>query len=276
MLLGLPTTWWHVLSLLLRLCHFITEIQESPVPFRDILLEQQVLEEVSSELQKTEGSCLKAWPWTFLYLVLSMPICICIRDRLEHSLSVQMHAHAVGWCTLPVAHTCVCPSLILLPDAWSTAHSSARASSQLEAFASLWERSGRLETPQLSFHHIIYPMWPHFLIIYVLSKEKTFFFLSLSERVLSIFSYMVTSTAWDLIGKLLWLVFHWPLRKPFHRELQQMLPVQIRSIQGIVLSLQSLSHIFLWEGLGEGHQFAASHYKTIWEVAITNIFSSLG
>lgn len=59
-----------------------------------------------------------------------------------------------------------------------------------------------------------------------LQREELFFFKSLSERVLSIFSYMVTSTVWDLIGKLLCLVLHWLLRKLFYREVQQMLLVQ--------------------------------------------------
>lgn len=179
-----------------------------------------------------------------------------------------MHTTSSTYLRVPFPH----------PSARCVKHSTQLCSCQLPAGSICFSLRTVRETwntpaliPSYNLSHVT--SFSHYLC--TLQREDLFF-LSLSERVLSIFSYMVTSTAWDLIGKLLWLVFHWPLRKPFHRELQQMLPVQIRSIQGIVLSLQSLSHIFLWEGLGEGHQFAASHYKTIWEVAITNIFSSLG
>lgn len=127
---------------------------------------------------KNRRKLSKAWPWMFLYLVLSM--LICVRDRLEHSLSVQMHTYCGLMYTTSSTYLHV---PFPRPSARCVKHSAQFCSCQLPAGSSICfslrmvrETCKHPIPSHISFHHIIYPTWPHFLIIYVLSKEKNFFF----------------------------------------------------------------------------------------------------
>lgn len=142
-------------------------MQESPLPFRDMLLEQQVWEGVSSALQKQEGSCLKAWPWTFLYQILNMQIYI--RYRLEHFVSVNTHILTACWCTLPVAYTSRCP---FLRPCWSWLPAGHSLCFSLRMVMDFFA-----DAPALVLFYYFPQMASHFLVFFnVLSKEKNSLF----------------------------------------------------------------------------------------------------
>lgn len=182
---------------------------------------------------------------------------IYIRYRLEHFVSVNTHILTACWCTLPVVYTCRSP---FLRPCWSWLPAGHSLCFSLRMVMDFFA-----DAPALVLFYY-FPQMASLSCYFLMYSPKRRTFLSLSERVPAAFYYMMTSFTCGFIGKWLWLVFQRTPRKLFHRELQQLPLVQTRSVQGIALFLASLSHVLLWEALGEGHLFSSG-----WQQPLRNV-----